>query len=216
MSRPQSPPSFTFHLNATGGGGGGGSSPSLGSGASGSGQNNDQVTGSGTTNPGQHSTRRDQVNIEVARGRNYDVKTGHITVIPTTRIPRRLTLTSNSYLYHNDGDKNRYTFLIDVLLVPHSFNMETCFDLYRAQFVPQSDSSWCMGSRSPRNNIILLRRISVRGDYSTIKAKQWDVPDDIRNRKEDYQLVVTCPVLQIPDLSATSTFGLLLQLEMEF
>jgi len=190
-----------------------GLSPSPGPGASG--QNNNQVTGSGTTNPGQHSTRREHVNIEIASERKYNKQTGHITVIPIIRIPKRLVLTSNSYLYGNSTGNNLYTFMIDVLLVPLSFNAETCFDLYLAPFVPQSES-WYMGTRSPRNSIILLRRISVRGEHATIKVKQWDVPEEIRNRTEDYRLVVTCPTLQTASLSSAAKFGLLLQLEMEF
>jgi len=104
--------------------------------------------------------------------------------------------------------------MIDVLLVPLSFNAEACFDLYLAPFVPGTEPEY-MGTRSPRN-IILLRRISVRGEHATIKAKQWDVPEDIRNRTEDYRLVVTCPALQTVTLKSSAKFGLLLQLEMEF
>ncbi|KAH9958427.1 hypothetical protein BC827DRAFT_1385125 [Russula dissimulans] len=212
MARSRSP--FTININAAGGGGGG-SSPSPGSGASGSGQNNNQVTGSGTTNPRQPSIRREHVNIEIAGGRKYNKQTGHITAIPIMRIPKRLVLTSNSYLYGNITGNNLYTFMIDVLLVPLSFNAEACFDLYLAPFSPGSEPGY-MGTRSPRNDIILLRRISVRGELATMKVKQWDVPEDIRNRTEDYRLVVTCPALQTATLSPAAKFALLLQLEMEF
>ncbi|KAH9958425.1 hypothetical protein BC827DRAFT_560673 [Russula dissimulans] len=210
MSSSQSP--FTIHVNAVGGGGGG-SSPSLDSG--GSGQNNNKDTGSGTTNPRQLSIRREHVNIEVVGGRKYNMQTGHITAIPILRIPRRLVLTSNSYCYGNKSGGHLYTFMIDVLLVPLSFNAEACFGLYLAPFFPESEH-WSMGIRSPRNNIILLRRISVKGEYTTIKVKQWDVPEDIRNGTEDYRLVVTCPSLQTSALKPSAKFGLFLQLEMEF
>jgi hypothetical protein len=145
----------------------------------------------------------------------YSLKTGHITVVPIIRIPRRLVLTSNSYLSGNANGSNLYTFMIDVLLVPLSFNVGACFDLYQAPFVPGSVSGY-MGTRSPRNSIILLRRISVRGEHATMKVKQWDVPGDIQNATEDYRLVVTCPALHTSLFSSSSVFVLLLQLEMVF
>jgi hypothetical protein len=138
-------------------------------------------------------------------------ETGHMTVIPTTRIPRRLVLTSNSYLFDSSVGCNLYTFMVDVLLVPLSFNMETCFDLYLAPFTSDT-ASWYMGTRSPRNNIILLRRIAFHGNHMTMKVKQWDVPEDIRNAT-DYRLVVTCPALIT---FSFTNFRVLLQLEMEF
>ena len=70
-----------------------------------------------------------------------------------------------------------------------------------------------MGTRRLRDNIILLRRFGVRGEYSTCAVDQWDVPEDIRNGP-DYRLVVACPVLG--HSIKGSEVGLYVQLEMEF
>ncbi|KAH9958434.1 hypothetical protein BC827DRAFT_1219486 [Russula dissimulans] len=190
-----------------GGNGGAGSGGSGGPGPShGSGQNNNQSTGSGTTNPEQQSMlpkRREHVDINQYRTQLHSNRL--ITVVPTIRIPRRLVLTASCY--NNGGGSNAASaFIVDVLLVPLSVNTETCFNLYHPL-----DPGWGanLSPRSPRDNIILLQRMAVRGMHMACAVKELDIAEDIRNRT-DYRLVVTCPTL------GTSSFTLLLQLEMEF
>jgi len=153
--------------------------------------------------------RVERLNIDVERG--YTTQTGHITVVPTTRIPKRLVLTANCYQYGVNSSK--YTFIIDVLLVPRSFDTKTCFGLYLDPFVPDSEP-WYMGTRSPRDDITLLRRIGVHGEYVACAAEQFDIPDDIRYGKPNHRLVVACPVYHYAP--GTDKRGVLVQLDMEF
>ncbi|KAH9959296.1 hypothetical protein BC827DRAFT_1384732 [Russula dissimulans] len=144
---------ITFHGGnggAGGGGGGGPVSPSLqvGSGTStgsGSGQNNNREnSGLVTTDPGQSilPIRRGYLNIDLVR--NYSLQTGHITIVPTSQIPKRLLLTTNC-VHFGGHSNNTFTYIVDVLLVPVSFNMQTCFQLYHEPFMPSSEISWYMG-----------------------------------------------------------------------
>ena len=48
----------------------------------------------------------------------------------------RLLLTVNGFQY---GPVAVFAFIIDVLLVPVSFNTQTCFQLYQEPFMPSSD-----------------------------------------------------------------------------
>jgi len=137
---------------------------------------------------------------------------GYITTVPTTSIPRRLVLTANCYYFGSDDDRNDFAFLLDVLLVPPDFNVQTCFDLYLEPYNPQS-RAWYMGTRRLRDNIILLWRFGVHGKYSKCAVEQWDVPEDVRNGP-DYRLVVTCPVMRYSYKGPER--GLFVQLEMEF
>jgi len=125
-------------------------------------------------------------------------------------MPKRLILVANGYQF--GGNHNNFTFILDVLLVPLSFNVQTCFDLYLEPFCPGSPS-WFMGTRRLRDNIILLRKFAVQGNYLTCAADQFDIPEDLRNRP-DYRLVITIPVYHyaVP----LSDHGLYFQLEMEF
>ena len=144
-----------------------------------------------------------------SQGTYYSLQTGHITVVPTARIPKRLAVTANCYNFGGDG--NRFSFIVDILLVPLSFDMETCFKLYQNPF-KQSSESWYMGTRCLRDNIILLRKFAVQGEYVAYAVEEMDIPEDIRSAT-NYRLVVTCPAL----LARTYTnFGVSLQLEMEF
>jgi len=151
----------------------------------------------------------EHLNIDL--GPLLDSNDGYITTVPTTSIPRRLVLTANCYHFGGD-DKYNFTFILDVLLVPPSFNLRSCFDLYLEPYNPHS-RSWYMGTRRLRDNIILLRRFGVTGEHSKCAVDQWDVPEDIRSGP-DYRLVVTCPVMR--HSSQGSERGLFVQLEMEF
>jgi len=121
-------------------------------------------------------------------------------------------LTANCYHFGGNDNNYKFTFIIDVLLVPLSFNVQTCFDLYLEPFNPGS-RTWFMGTRRLRDNIILLRRFAVQGDYMACAAEQCDIPEHIRNRA-DHRLVVTCPVFHYA--SECTERGLYFQLEMEF
>jgi len=133
---------------------------------------------------------------------------GYIKTVPTARMPRRLLLTANCYV---SGADEKFAFLVDVLLVPLSFNVQTCFDLYLEPFNPQS-TRWYMGTRRIRDNIILLRRLGIQGESLVCAAEQCDIPEDIRNRS-DYRLVVTIPVAH--DTPGWTERGLFIHLEME-
>ncbi|KAH9959324.1 hypothetical protein BC827DRAFT_511707 [Russula dissimulans] len=196
-------PTFIFN----GGGGGGGHSPSLGSG-----KNNNQDIGTGTTNSGQHSmllTRRERVNIDLIP--NFTGDEGHITIAPGARIPERLVLTARGG-HRGTPPINTFSFILDVLLVPIHHNMETCHDLYLDPFIPEP-GNWHIGISSLRDNIILLRRMVVRGAPDALAAEQWDIQEDLRNRI-DYRLVVTCPMLHWA--GEAHDVSILLLLEMEF
>jgi len=197
-------PTYVFNGGNGGGGGGGGGGPNGSWG---------QDTGTGKTNPGQHDsmllTRREQVNIDIVR--NYSIEKGHITFVPTARIPKRIVLTTNCF---NIGGfpNNTFTYIVDVLLVPISFNMQTCFHLYLDPF-HKLQQSWYMGTRGIRDNIILLRRMAIQGMHVGCAVEQCDIPEEVRN-KTDYRLVVTCPVLHFG--SSVDKFSLFALLEMEF
>ncbi|KAH9959325.1 hypothetical protein BC827DRAFT_1156336 [Russula dissimulans] len=196
----------TFIFNGGGGGGGsGGPSPSLGSE---SGKNNNQDIGARTIFTRRAMLRVERVNIDLMRN---STDQGHITIVPGARIPGRLVLSAECY-HRGSHPDNAFSFLLDVLLVPIHFNVETCFDLYLDPFIPEPEH-WNLGIRSLRDNIILLRRMVVRGAPDELAAEQWDIREDLRNRI-DYRLVVTCPVFScsgdVDDLSV------LLLLEMEF
>ena len=105
---------------------------------------------------------------------------------------------------------------MDVLLVPLSFDVRKCYNLYLEPFNPKSQS-WIVGTRRLRDNIIRLRRFAVRGENVTCAAEQCDIPEEIRKR-QDYRLVVTCPVyrLHYPGDIRDIERGLYVQLEMEF
>ncbi|KAH9958493.1 hypothetical protein BC827DRAFT_567449 [Russula dissimulans] len=138
---------------------------------------------------------------------------GYMTTVHTPRLPRRLFLTANCYHYGDQDWKwNKFTFIVDVLLVPLSFNAQTCFDLYLEPFNPQSRPAY-MGTRRLRDNIILLRKFAVQGEFFTCAVDQFDIPEDLRNRL-DYRLVITCPVVN--NFSGCTDRGLFFQLEMEF
>jgi len=195
-----------------GGGGGGPASAAFGSGTgtnTGSRQNGSQENvESGTTDPGQSMLliHREHLNIDIdavaADGRGY------MTTVPTIRLPKRLVLMANGYNY--GGNPNNFTFMIDILLVPLSFNVQTWTDLYLEPFNP-NQQPWFMGVRRLRDNIILLRRFAAQGEFVACAADQFDIPEDIRNRS-GYRLVVTCPVYQY---AKSTEHGLCVQLEME-
>jgi len=91
--------------------------------------------------------------------------------------------------------------------------METCFKLYLNPFRPNAESeSWNMGTRCLRDNIILLRKFAVQGEFVAFVVEELDIPEDIRNAT-NYRLVITCPSLHTHSFS---NFGATLQLEMEF
>jgi hypothetical protein len=135
--------------------------------------------------------------------------------IGTRGIPSRLVLTANCYCYRPDDSDiggNRFKFIVDVLLVPRSFKMKTCSDLYYSSSpYHEEPAEWRIEKRRLPGSIILLRRFAVHGQYVACKAEQWNIPQDIRNDRSDYRLVVTCPYLD-----SRSPLSLLLQLEMEF
>jgi len=196
---------ITFH-GGNGGGGGGGGSPAFSPGIN---------TGSGQ-NSYQENTGADQSMLRIRREHlNIDVgsvpRSGYITTIPSIRMPRRLTLTANCYA-SGTGSKFNFAFIIDVLLVPLSFNVNTCFDLYLEPFDPAS-RAWFMGTRRLRDNIISLRRFAVQGELLACAVEQFDIPEDIRDRT-DYRLVITCPVFHYT--TPCTTRNLYFQLEMEF
>ncbi|KAH9958421.1 hypothetical protein BC827DRAFT_1219435 [Russula dissimulans] len=118
----------------------------------------------------------------------FSWETGFISVIPAPRLPRRVVLTAECY-HGGRAPDNTFAFTVDVLLVPTSFNMETCFHLYLG---PRQKGY--EGIRRLRDDIILLRRIAAHGMDVGVAAEQCDIPEDIQNRT-DYRLVVTCPVL---------------------
>ncbi|KAH9959294.1 hypothetical protein BC827DRAFT_1214156 [Russula dissimulans] len=201
-------PTIIFNGGGGGaGGGGGGSSPSLVS--NGSGQNDHyQDTGSGKTNPGQHSmllTRREHVDMNIAE--NFSTDKGYITIVPTANIPKRLVLTADCF-HPGKAPDNVFTFTVDLLLVPTSFDMQTCYHLY---FEPRRGCPF--GTRSLRDKVILLRRLAVHGKDAAFAVEHCDVPEDIRKRT-DYRLVVTCPAFLFS--SSQSDVFLWSLLEMEF
>jgi len=198
---------ITFHGGNGGGGGGGGGSRAVSPGTNtGSGQNSHQ----GNTGVGQSMLhiRREHLNIDVGSV----ALTGYITTIPTIRLPRRLTLTANCYCFGTSAPFN-FAFIIDVLLVPLSFNTHTCFDLYLEPFNPAS-RGWFMGTRRLRDNIISLRRFAVQGELLACAVEQFDIPEDIIRDRTDYRLVITCPVFHY--MAACTDRSIHFQLEMEF
>jgi len=141
---------------------------------------------------------------------------GYIATIATTNLPRRLVLTANCYCCDPKFIVCKFAFIIDVLLVPLAFDVRKCFDLYLEPFNPGSQS-WYMGLRRLRDNVILLRRFTFRGEDLMCETEQCNISDDIRNRL-DYRLVVTSPVFRFHyqgDVINTVR-GLYVQLEMEF
>jgi len=127
---------------------------------------NPRSIGTETTNPGQTMLviRRENLNIDL--GPIYPSGKGQMTTIPITSMPRRLLLTANCYYYGGHTDNYMFSFIVDVLLVPRSFNPHSCFDLYHEPYNPEA-RGWYMGTRRLRDNIILLRRFTsaVKGDY---------------------------------------------------
>jgi len=196
-------PTFIFNGGAGGGGGGGGGpSPSPSPGPVGIVQNNSQGA-----NSGQRSmlhTRRERMHIKFDV-KNYNMKTGQIKIATTSRIPRQVV--SMAYFYHGGvAPNNIFGFTIDVLLVPISFNMKTCSDLYVD--IPDAPG----GMRGLRDNIILLRRIATHGPHFGVAGEQWDVPEDVQNQM-DYQLVVACPAMyRLLTGNATASLDLLLEM----
>jgi len=206
--------SFQGGVGGGGGGGSGGPRPNLGSASGRTGQSNNQDTRTGTTNPGQNSmllTHRQQLNIDLTR--NYTPETGHLTIVSTARIPKRVLLTANC-LHTGGSMNNTFSFILDVLLVPMSLHMQTCFNLYLDPFIPQTGYMH-VNTRGLRDNVILLRRMTVQGVHAVCAAEQCDIPEEVRNRT-DYRLVVTCPVLYRAHTTTTTMFSVLLLLEMEF
>jgi len=117
---------------------------------------------------------------------------------------------ANGYLF--GGSHNDFTFMVDILLVPISFNVQTWTELYLEPFNPAA-RPWFMGTRRLRDNIILLRRFSAQGAFVACAGDQFDIPEDIRNRS-GYRLVITCPVYQY--VASYTERSLVFQLEMEF
>jgi hypothetical protein len=156
----------------------------------------------------------DQLDIDL--GRVTPGGQGYIKAIQGATLPKRLALTANCY--HCDGldsqSSYKFTFILDVLLVPLSLKVDKCFNLYEDAFTGSNREppNWYMGTRRLQDDIILLRRLAVQGEYWSCAATQCDIPEDVRNR--DYRLVVTCPVIHY-DTRAT-WHGLLCQLEMEY
>jgi len=214
---------ITFQGGNGGSGGGsggtsGGGSPALSPQASTNGQNREQNRESnqksGTTSSywGQSTLyiRRENVNIDI--GPVYASKKGYITIIPTSPMPRRILLTANCYYYGGNNDNYKFSFIIDLLLVPRSFYAESCYDLYQDPYNPEA-RGWYMGTRSLRNNIIRLRRFAAQGDYLLCAAEQCEVPEELRGR-DDYRLILTCPTFH--EATGVTARGLYVQLEMEF
>jgi len=207
---------ITFQGGNGGGGGGGGTTNGGGSPALSPGTN----TGSGrNSSQGNHAEpmlfiRRDHLNIDLGP-LAMEGNDGYLATIPTTQLPRRIYLTANCYYFISHDKPCKFAFIIDVLLVPLSFDVRKCSDLYLEPFNPHSQS-WYVGTRRLRDNIIRLRRFVVRGEDMTYDVEQCDIPEDIRNR-QDYRLAVTCPVYGFfyqPDLDVKS--HLYVQVEMEF
>jgi len=136
---------------------------------------------------------------------------GLITIAPTSRIPKRIIFTA--HIYHGGAPPdNQFAFNADVLLVPISSNMPTCDD---DLYLPEPPDL-SMGIGAVRDNIILLRRISMNGAGYGVSAEQWDVPEDVRNRKA-YHLVVACPAFfWAGDDDTISQCAMHMLLEMEF
>ena len=151
----------------------------------------------------------EHLNIDVGDFDESDLSRGHITTVPTARMPRRLLLTANCFVV---GGDRKFAFIVDILLIPPSFNAQTCFDLYLEPYNPQS-RDWFMGTRRIRDNVILLRRFGVQGEGLACTAEQCDIPEDIRNAS-DYRLVVTVPVFHYS--IEWDERGLFFHLEMEF
>ena len=142
----------------------------------------------------------------------HTLRIGHITIVPTAgRIPRHLVSTANC-CHAGSLIGSRFTFIIDVLLVPSSFNMQTCFNLYLDPDY-KGPQTWYMSTRSLRDDVILLQRITVQGEYAACAAEQCDIPEDVRSRT-DYRLVVTCPVLH--SVWAIDCLSLFLVIEWDF
>jgi len=121
-------------------------------------------------------------------------------------MPKRLILVANGYQF--GGNHNNFTFILDVLLVPLSFNVQTCFDLHLEPFCPGSPS-WFMGTRRLRDNIILLRKFAVQGNYLTCAADQFDIPEDLRNRpaRLSISLQFLCIITLLRSLTTVYTFN---------
>jgi len=153
----------------------------------------------------------ENVNIDI--GPYYGSKTGFLTTVSTsTPMPKRLLLTANCYYYGGSHNNYRFSFIIDVLLVPRSFNAESCYDLYLEPHNPES-RHWYMGTRCLRDNIIRLRRFAAQGNYLTCAAEEFDIPEDIRH-SSDYRLVLTCPTFH--EATGVTVRGLYVQLEIEY
>jgi len=59
----------------------------------------------------------------------YSLQTGHLTAVPIARIPRRVVATVTG-LRDDPMGTNSFSVIVDFLLVPMSFNMQTCLDLH--------------------------------------------------------------------------------------
>jgi len=205
---------ITFHGGNGGGGGGGGgaASPALGASTNtGSGQNSHQGNiGSGSTDQAQSMllVHREHATFDVASVA-ADAK-GYMTTVPVIRIPKRLVFMANGL--HYGGTLSNFTFMVDILLVPVSFNVQTWAELYQEPYNPKGIPQF-MGTRRLRDNIILLRRFAAQGSFVGCGGDQFEIPEDIRTRS-GYRLVITCPVYQY-SLPYT-VHSLVFQLEMEF
>ncbi|KAH9958483.1 hypothetical protein BC827DRAFT_1377673 [Russula dissimulans] len=203
---------ITFQGGNGGAGGGGGSGPV--SPANNSEQNSSQGNaGPGLSDPRPRPpmlyVRRESLNFDI--GPVYNSGKGYITTIASSPMPKRLLLTANCY-YYGGGDNYKFSFIVDALLVPLSFYAQSCFDLYSDPYNPEG-RGWYMGTRRLRDDIILLRRFAVQGDYLTCAAEHVDIPEAIRKRR-DYRLVITCPTFH--EATGVNARGLYVQVEMEF
>ncbi|KAH9961247.1 hypothetical protein BC827DRAFT_1155370 [Russula dissimulans] len=152
---------YTTIYNGGGGGGGGGGAAQI------------LAHGSKVTERGQDVSwclQIECVNIDV--GSSFSQRTGYMKQIniATRGIPSRLVLTANCYCYRPDDSDiggNRFKFIVDVLLVPRSFNMKTCSDLYYSSSpYYEEPAEWRIEKRRLPGSIILLRRFAVHGQFT--------------------------------------------------
>ncbi|KAH9961803.1 hypothetical protein BC827DRAFT_1267463 [Russula dissimulans] len=186
-----------------GGGGSGGPGGPGGAGGPGPGIGSGTNPGSGIISPPSSTLviRRERRNIEVAR--NFSLQTGYLNVVSASHVPKPKRIVTTTICF-NSGPfgTNSFSGIIDILLVPLSYPMNICFDLYQLLNAP-----------SLRDNIILLDRLTFHGAQTLTQATQVDIPEDLRNRV-DYQLVVTCPNLYASNyLMSNLSVSLLLDME---
>ena len=173
--------------------------------------------------------RVERLNIDIARNYNlqtghdrrsystysqatyYSLQTGHLTVVPIARIPRRVVVTATG-MRNDPMGTNSFSGIVDVLLVPVSFTMQTCLDLYLTSFNSSSGQPYIAGTPSLRDQIFSLRRIAFHGVQMVCVAKQWDISEEIRNRL-DYRLVITCPAFYTGGSLVYCSLSLLLEME---